>query len=61
MSKRRLVYLSLEFRGGVWAGDQNLGVTSIEVGLKLTRWENTDKGWASGKGNWNRDGQGAFL
>lgn len=38
MSKRQLVYLSLEFRGGVWAG-----VTSIEVGLKFIRWENTDR------------------
>lgn len=43
ISKRQLVCLGLEFRGGVWFGDLNLGVTGIEVELKFMRQENPDK------------------
>ena len=43
MSKRQLVYLGLEFRGGVWLGDLNLGVTGLEVELKFMRQGNPDK------------------
>lgn len=39
-SERQLVYISLQFKSGVWAGDLNLGVTGIETGLKFTRQEN---------------------
>ena len=42
MSKRQLVYLGLEFRGGVWLGDLNLGVTGLEVELKFMRQGNPD-------------------
>lgn len=29
--------MSLEFTGGIWAAGLNLGVISIEMGLKFTR------------------------
>lgn len=52
MSKRQLVYVGLDFRGAVWAGDLNLRVTDIQVGLKCTKQEeNPEEGWAAGKGN----------
>lgn len=43
MSKRQLVCLGLEFRGGVLVGDLNLGVTGLEVELKFMRKGNPDK------------------
>lgn len=44
MCQRQLVYMSLEFRGGIWAADLNLSVISIEMGLKFTRQEeNTEE------------------
>lgn len=51
-SKRQLVYMGLEFRGVVWAGDLNLGVTGLEMGPKFRRQEeNTEECWVSGKGS----------
>ena len=35
ISKRQLVCLGLEFRGGVWFGDLNLGVTGIEIVIEF--------------------------
>lgn len=44
MCQRQLVYMSLEFRGGIWAADLNLGVIGIEMGLTFTRQEeNTEE------------------
>lgn len=37
------MYMSLEFRGGVWAADLNSGVIGIEVGSKFMRQENIEE------------------
>lgn len=44
--------MSLEFRGGVWAAGLNLGVISIEMGLKFTRHNRMTGIW---KGNCSRN------
>lgn len=59
-SKSQLVYMGLEFRGVVWAGDLNVGVIGLELGPKFRRQENTE-GWVSGKGSCCRDGARCVL
>lgn len=50
--------MNLEFTGGVWAAGLNLGVISMEMGLKFLRQNRMTGIW---KDNCNRNGARCIL